>query len=429
MVHKQYATSPGALGSDLWELAACSQSEAKRPLQIFLVFLFGYTLSQFYRSFVAVIAPELAAELALSPADLANVSAAWYLVFALAQFPLGVALDRIGPRRTVPALMVVAAAGAMVLAGAGSANEAILANGLIGLGCSPIYMGALYMFARTHDPARFGFTTSWLLGLGSIGNLLSATPLSLSAAAIGWRATFLVIAALTLLSAAVTWLVVRDPPLLARPDGNKSMVAELAQILSLRGLWPLIPILLLGYAIVVSERALWIGPYMSEVYALGPVARGNAILVMAAAMCGGALMYGVLDRTFVDRRVVVVAAGSLVTAVCFVLLGLLPGLSLYAAVLLLAVVGIAGLSNPIVVAQARTMFPAHLLGRGLTTMNFLTIGGSGLVQWVTGIYVAAAVARGAAPAEIYGTLHTVFGVVLIGVTAIYLLRSRFRPAV
>ena len=55
---------------------------------LFLVFLLAYTLSQFYRSFLAVIAPGLAAELGLTASDLANVSAAWFAVFALAQFPL-----------------------------------------------------------------------------------------------------------------------------------------------------------------------------------------------------------------------------------------------------------------------------------------------------------------------------------------------------
>lgn len=393
-------------------------------MPIFLVFLFGYTLSQFYRSFVAVIAPELAAELALSPADLANVSAAWYLVFALAQFPVGVALDRIGPRRTVPVLMVVAAAGALLLATATSPLTAIAANGLIGLGCSPIYMGALYLFARTADPARFGFLTSWLLGLGSTGNLLSATPLSLAAATLGWRASFVVIAALTLVSAAVVWLVVRDPPRAERPAGDSSIIAELGRILALRPLWPLVPMLLLGYGIVVSERALWIGPYMSDVYGLGPVARGNAILAMAAAMCVGALVYGTLDRSFIAHRRLIVSAGSLLTALCFLLLGLVPDQGLATAVALLAIAGIVGLSNPIVVAEARTLFPTHLLGRGLTTVNFLTIGGAGLVQWVSGLYVAAEAARGTASAAIYGTLHLVFALVLIVVTAIYLLAPR-----
>src|SRR5262245_33531842 len=124
-------------------------------------------LSQFYRSFLAVIAPGLSVELGLSPSDLANMSAAWFAVFAFAQFPLGVALDRIGPRRCVPTIMLAGVAGALLLARAEGAIACIVANALIGLGCSPIYMGALYVYGRTTAPDRFGFICACLLGLGS----------------------------------------------------------------------------------------------------------------------------------------------------------------------------------------------------------------------------------------------------------------------
>lgn len=390
----------------------------------FIVFLIGYTLSQFYRSFLAVIAPELARELSLSPADLAGISAAWFLTFSFAQFVVGVALDRIGPRRTVPTLMLVAVLGAVLLSQARTPAAATIANGLIGLGCSPIYMGALYVFARTAAPARFGFLTAWLLGLGSAGNLLSATPLSLAAATLGWRSSFLAIAGLTLIAAVIIAVVVRDPPRAERPAGSGSMVRELAQILNLRPLWRLVPMLCLGYGVVISERALWIGPYLSDVQGLEGLARGNAILAMAAALCLGALVYGVLDRAFAGRQWTVVVAGSLLTAGCFMTLGAVPSLSLGPAVALLALAGLAGLSNPIVVAEARKLFPAHLLGRGLTTVNFLTIGGAGALQWLSGAVMASAVAQGVAPAEAFAALHLSFGGLLVIVTVIYLLPRR-----
>lgn len=391
-------------------------------MTLFLVFLAGYTLSQFYRSFVAVIAPELAADLGLGPADLANVSAAWFLVFALAQLPVGVALDRIGPRRTVPALMVLAALGALGFSASQGAMSAVLANGLIGLGCSAVYMGALYMFARTQAPTRFGFLTSWLLGLGSSGNLIAATPLSAASAAFGWRAAFVGIAVATLCSAALIWLAVRDPERVANPAGKVSMAAELGQIVSLKALWPLVPLLLLSYAAVLAERSLWIGPYLDQVHGLGGIDRGNAILAMASAMCLGALAYGVIDRTMPDRRRGVVATGTLATAACFLMLGLNPHLGLWAAVGLLACAGFLGLSNPIAVAEARLLFPPHLIGRGLTTVNFLTIGGAGLVQWASGLYVAGQAMRGVAPADIYATLHLAFAAILVAVTAVYCAR-------
>ncbi|HEX2509853.1 MAG TPA: MFS transporter, partial [Microvirga sp.] len=82
----------------------------------FLVLLLAYVLSQFFRSFLAIVAGELSADLDLGAADLGAVSAIWFAAFALAQFPVGWALDRFGPRRTLALFMVLAAVGAYRLA-------------------------------------------------------------------------------------------------------------------------------------------------------------------------------------------------------------------------------------------------------------------------------------------------------------------------
>ena len=178
----------------------------------FLVLLLAYTLSQFFRAFHAVVAPELAQELSLTAADLGNISAIWFAAFALAQFPVGAALDRIGPRRTVPTLMLAAAAGTVLFARATSGFDCLVAMALIGIGCSPVYMGALYIFGRLYPASRFAFLTSSLLAIGSAGNLLGATPLAYAAREIGWRPTFLWVGVATLVSAALVLLLVRDPP-------------------------------------------------------------------------------------------------------------------------------------------------------------------------------------------------------------------------
>lgn len=384
--------------------------------------MFAYTLSQFYRSYLAVIVPALTTELGLGSDALANMSAAFFLVFAFTQIPLGLALDRIGPRRTVPVLMMSAVAGALLLSQSRSPWQCIIANGLIGLGCSPIYMGALFVFARTRNPNRFGFLSSSLLGFGSAGNLLAATPLSLAAASFGWRAAFVGVAAITLLSAIVFWLVVRDPPRAERPHASGSVFAELAQIARMPKLRPLMPLLLFGYATVVVERGLWLGPYFADVHKLSPVALGNAALAMAAAMSVGALMFGYLDRNAGWRKPLI-AAGTLLTTSAFLLLGLYPLPPVGLAVATLAFIGCLGLSNALLVAHARTFFPDHLVGRGITFVNFMSIGGAGLLQWISGKYVTLLHARGLPATDVYAALHITFGCMILCATLIYLLAS------
>ena len=73
--------------------------------------IMAYTLSQFYRAFLAVLSPVLQAELGAAPDDLAISSGLWFFAFAAMQLPIGAALDRIGPRRTVAVLLALGGAG------------------------------------------------------------------------------------------------------------------------------------------------------------------------------------------------------------------------------------------------------------------------------------------------------------------------------
>ena len=390
---------------------------------LFAVFLLAYVLSQFFRAFLAVIAPRLAGELGLSAADLANMSAAWFATFAFAQFPLGVALDRHGPRRTVPVIMLSGVIGALLLARANGASGCIVALALIGLGCSPIYMGALYYYGRTVSPQHFGFVSACMLGVGSLGNLLAATPLAWSAQVFGWRATLQGIAALMLFATALFWLLVRDPPLAETPKVRSSALAELREVVVLPRLWTLMPLIALGYAALVVERGLWVGPYFAEVHGLEPISLGNAVMAMAVAMSAGALAFGWLDRLF-GRRKWLVVTGSLACAAGFAALLVWPRPALAPAVAVIAGIGFMGLCQPLLFAHARMFFPDHLLGRGITFANFLTIGGAGIVQFASGAYVSRLQAAGLSSPDVYAALHGVFAALIVGATLVYL----FAPA-
>ena len=392
-------------------------------MQAFITFLAAYVLSQFYRSFLAVIAPELAAELALDPQALGNLQAFWIAGFVAMQFPVGWALDTLGPRRTASALMSVAVAGALLFAAASSALALNVAMVLIGIGCSAIFMGALYVFGRTHPPHQFALLSSWLLGLGTAGNLLAASPLAYAADLIGWRGAMTAMAGATALSAVCVFLFVRDPDRIAR-HGASTFVDGLVHVLSIRALWPLIPITAVSYAVVLAERGLWAGPYFAHVHGLEPVARGNALLVMAAAMSAGAMAYGPLDRLFGTRKWIV-AGGVGLTAASFLALGRLdPGLA--AATVLMGLIGAFGMTYGVLMAHGRSFVPDHLLGRGITLLNVLFIGGAGLLQPISGAFMTAM--AGQPPDEAYAMLHTSFGTLLVLALAIYLVSADARPS-
>lgn len=390
-------------------------------MTIFFALLPAYILSIFYRSFLSVIAGPVMTDLKIGPAEFGTLGAAWFITFAAAQFPVGWALDRLGPRRTVACAMAVGAAGAFLFATAQSAWVAVLAMGLVGIGCSPIFMSALYLFARTQAPMRFGVLSSVFIGLGSLGNLAGAAPLALAAQSYGWRPTMLGFAAMFLLATVLAALLVRDPPVATDASGKQEgLLQGLKSIVTIGPLWLLAPITLSAYAILATGRGLWIAPFMSQVHGLDAVAAGHAALAMAVTMTAGAFIYGALQKR-TGRNKPLVAWGTAATGVGFGLLALLGDRSMLGSVALFAIVGATGFTYAILMAHARVFFPDHLVGRGMTFVNFLFIAGAAMVQFGSGWFIAVQRGAGRDAAMSFANLHWVFAALLLASTAIYLL--------
>ena len=104
--------------------------------RVFACVAFAFVISMFYRAANGVIAPELMAELSMQPSTMGFVTGVFFLVFAAAQIPVGMALDRFGPRKVVSSLSLIAVAGAVVFAVSESWIGLSLGRALLGLGCA-----------------------------------------------------------------------------------------------------------------------------------------------------------------------------------------------------------------------------------------------------------------------------------------------------
>jgi MFS family permease len=387
-------------------------------VRTFLVLLLAYVLSQFFRAFLAVVAGDLSRDLGLGPANLGAMAAAWFWAFAAAQLPLGYALDHLGPRRTLGLTMLSAVAGAAWLSAAGGPVEAIGAMALIGIGCAPVLMAGYYMLARLYPVRSFALMSSLLLGLGSMGDPLSATPLALATSAFGWRTTMLGIAAVTALSALLVWFCLRDPPRLDHARAHPSFMRGLAEMVSIRAIWPIVPLALVGYGVVISLRGLWIAPYLAEVHGFGKTALGHAALLMGLSMALGSLAYGPLERVIGAPKPLALV-GTLTAAAALVLLGFSGETHPALAVSMLALIGASGSTYALIMAHARASIPTHLLGRGITFMNFVFMSGGGLMQWLSGRFVQGAASSGLPSSVVYSRLQLGFAVILLVGAVIY----------
>lgn len=378
------------------------------------ILIVGYLLSQFYRSFLAVLAGLLQADLGVTADDLALSSGLWFIVFALMQLPVGWALDRYGPRRTTALLLGIGGTGgALVFATAQSALHIHLAMALLGIGCAPVLMAAYFIFARSFPPRVFATLAGAAIGVGSLGNILGAWPMAWAAEQIGWRNAILGLAAVTALVALFIWWVVRDPPRLETPEGQNSGLLDLLRI---PGLWLLIPLLVVNYAPAAGLRGLWAGPFYTDLYFASPSGIGQVTLLMALAMIAGNFAYGPLDRLFGTRKGVILV-GNLFCVLCLAVLALYPMSGFWQAGFLLAGVGFFGASFPMMMAHGRSFIPPHLTGRGVTLLNLFSIGGVGVLQTLSGRIHAAA--PEAPPEAAYQALFLFFALLLLFGCAVY----------
>ena len=170
-------------------------------LRLFLPFAAGYFLSYLLRNVNAVIAPELTRELDVSAADLGLLTSAYLLTFGAFQLPLGVLLDRYGPRRVEAVLLLIAAAGSAWFAVGTSLGELAAARALIGLGVCACLMAAFKAFAVWFPAERLPSLNSAVMVAGGLGALAATTPLAWAVPILGRQDLFLVLAALVVLAA------------------------------------------------------------------------------------------------------------------------------------------------------------------------------------------------------------------------------------
>ena len=348
-----------------------------------------YMISQTLRNSIGVIAPDLAAELGLSAAQLGTLSSAFFISFALAQIPLGVALDRFGPKLCMLVCTAIVVVGAAWFAMAATPTGLILARALIGLGSSCYLMAPLAFYARRFAPERFATLAGLQLGLGTIGTVVATAPLAFSAATLGWRGTFFVIAGAMVAAGILVALVLpSDRPVLAaapRETLRESLAGTLAAART-PSVAPLFLMQLAAYSSFVLIVGLWGGPYLTHVYGYGLTDRGDLLFLAAVGQNIALILNGPIERLIGSyKRFVLLGSGStMIMLLVLAAVGTLPmgGLPLW-----LFAFGLLSGYTPVLIAHGQTLFPPALIGRGLTLLNIGTMAGVFLSQLLTGMIV------------------------------------------
>jgi MFS family permease len=386
----------------------------RASVSLFLTFTAGYFLSYFLRSANAVLAPDLQRDVGLGPADLGLMTSLFFAAYAAAQVPVGVALDRWGPRGVAVSLMSLGVAGALLFAVGTSLPTLALGRVLLGVGTGSVLLAGLKAFALWWPAHRFATIAGVYFAAGSLGALLASSPLAWANAAFGWRSTF--VAAAAVVAAVTVWVWLRTPPAARRASASGTDVVPIAR--RARGaasagatrplptpgaiptagplprgtLWALATVMLIGAAHtgpVLAFQTLWGGPYLYGGYGVDAATAGRFLLVLSLGVSIGYATSGTLADRFGLRRVTFIA-GMAFALVQLALAAVEPGVTDLAWVWpLYALLGFTGGYCVLALSNARALLGVTRSGRATGIVNGASIGGVFAMQWGFGLVVEA----------------------------------------
>jgi len=353
--------------------------------RVTLPFLAGYFLSYVYRAVNAVIGPAIAREFGLSAGGLGLLTSIYFLSFAVAQLPLGLALDRFGPRRVNATLLLVAAVGGVWFATADSAASAIAARALIGLGVSVCLMSTFQAFVLWYPAERISTMNGIAFSAGVLGGMTATVPLEVLVRTWHWREAFLLISAFTVAASLVLWIWVPERSL--RPHGERfaDQLRDLARLLGDAPFRRLALCLAASQFAAVALQTLWIATWLRDVahYTQAEVARG--LLVLNIAMIAGYVGFGRAADRLVRRGASTlpllfggVAAGS--ASLGLIALGVRAGgLPLWCVFVSCSTAMVLGYS------LLSRRYPKAMAGRANTAFNVFGFVGMFSGQWTFGL--------------------------------------------
>lgn len=371
---------------------------------VFLPFACGYFFSYFYRVVNAMVAPDLQADIGVNAEQLGLLSAAYFLSFATCQIPLGVLLDRFGPRKVQGTLYGIAAIGALVFATGDSVTTLFLGRAIIGIGVSGGLMAALKAIVLWFPRERIALVNGWYIACGGLGILAATQPVAFALEFTDWRGLFVILAASTLAAGILILIVVPEKPASAAQGSLKEQVAEILSIYRSRYFWRLTPLMFTCASAAMAIQGLWAGPWLADVNGLPRDEVAPVLLVTAAAFTLGVFFSGPFATLL--RRI----AGLGIPASCCVAAVLhtaamlwmvsLPNVSPF---LPWALFGFLGTITSLAFAGLADRFPPTQIGRANTACNVLVFAFAFGYQYGVGAIIELwpATAGGGYPVQAY----------------------------
>jgi len=363
---------------------------------IFWILACGYALVYFHRLCPAVVALDMMRDLQASGTLVGFLGAAYFYPYAVMQLPAGLLSDSWGPRKTITMFSGIAFIGSALMGVAPNAFWAIVGRTLVGVGISMIFVPTLKVLAEWFRIREFATMTGILMAMGGVGSLGAAAPLAYLSDSIGWRASFVLVGAVTLVLAALVWVVVRDRP---EDKGWPSLVETttttvksiplmegMKRVWTTAAFWPLAIWFICMGAIFFTFAGLWGGPYFMQIYGLTRAEAGRILSLSAVGMIIGSPGLSYLsNRVFKGRKPVLVLSSVILLVTTFPLYfftDTLPIPVLYVMCLSLGIFG--GAIVVIAFTANKELFPVQMAGTATGIVNLFPFAGGAIFQPLLG---------------------------------------------
>ena len=353
-----------------------------------VVVVASYVLSFFQRFAPAGIAQDLAAAFQTSAASLGVLAATYFYVYTLMQVPTGILVDTLGPRRILFLGGVVAGGGSLLFGMAESINGALIGRTLVGLGVSVVFIAMLKIIAVWFEERRFATVVGMSMLVGNLGSVLAGAPLSWLAQATGWRGVFVGVGGVSLVLAALCWLLVRD-----RPDASEGthphavdrtvVLSGLLRVLKNRATWPAVAVNFGIGGSFFAFAGLWATPYLTQVHGMTRAAASSHLSLYFAGFAIGCLFIGGLSDRLQRRKLVVLVAAHIYALIWLVWLTGLP-MPVAVSFTLFGLMGIATAAFTLSWACAKEVNPPQLSGMSTSVTNIGGFLGGALLQPAVG---------------------------------------------
>lgn len=372
------------------------QMTAALALRVVLPFALGYFLSYLYRAVNAVIAPDLVHDLGLHAGTLGLLTAAYFLTFAAFQLPLGILLDRYGPKRVEAVLLVFAAIGAALFAWADNLQSLILARALIGFGVSACLMASFKAYVMWFPLERLPLVNGFQLAAGGMGALAATAPVEALLGYTDWRGVFWILAAITAIAAALIFTIVPDKDAGDRHATLKEAFGGVGEVFKSPQFWRVAPWTVTSQATFLAVQSLWVGPWFMDVTGDDRHTAALHLFWIAVSMVVGYLSWGLVAERLhkianvrpmrvgcIGMALFLLSQVFITTEWAVTLDATWPG----AALAVWMMFGFSGTSGLLPYAALSQAFPRKLAGRVNTGLNLVVFVIAFIVQWAVGAII------------------------------------------